>query len=407
MAGAGNKTSTRRAPEVRDSGTGPGQQARLVRTRLVESSITFLAFLAIFAAFGIWLRGGFLDVNALLLDVHQNVPILLLGLAALATLVPGLFDLSIAGVATLTSFLVIGLRVQQGWPFPVVLIASLAVGVVVGLVNAFVVERLRVNAFIATLGTGGVCSGLSAVYSRGTVLSPGTTGPQLPNWFLSFGTFIDKAPGWLVALTLPVAAVALFFGLDRLRPRSWSRNLWLTARLVVLGATAVLLVFVLRVSEWISGISWMSFLLLLMAFVLWVLLEYTTFGRHIRAIGSNRSAAQLAGVKVQRQVVKSFVVGGVLAALSGVVLSASQGSASPDAAATFLLPAFAAAFLSTVVLSYGRFTVAGTIIGGIFIVWVGQALIIGGLAATWIGVVNGVILVGAVALSTAMRRSSR
>jgi ribose/xylose/arabinose/galactoside ABC-type transport system permease subunit len=402
MASVANKTST---PEAPDGATAPDRQVQLVRRRLVESSITFLAFLAIFAAFGIWLGGRFINVDARLLDVHQNVSILLLGLAGLVTIIPGMFDLSIAGVATLTSFLVIGLRVQQGWPFPVVLAFTLAVGIVVGLVNGSLVERLHVNPFIATLGTGGICAGLSAVYSKGTVLTPGTTGPQLPQWFLSFGTFTDKAPSWLTALAVPLAGVALFFGLDRLRPESWSRNRWLTAKIVLLVAIAVLLVFVFRISRWIAGVSWMVFLLLLTGIVLWVLLEYTTFGRHIRAIGSNRSAAVLAGVKVRREIMKSFVLGGVLAALSGVVLAAGQGSASPDAAAGFLLPAFAAVFLSTVVLSHGRFTVPGTIVGGIFIVWVGQALIVGGLAATWIGVVDGVILVGAVALSTVMRRS--
>ncbi len=81
-----------------------------------------------------------------------------------------------------------------------------------------------------------------------------------------------------------------------------------------------------------------------------------------------------------------------------------QGSASPDVAVGFLLPAFAAAFLSTVVLSTGRFTVWGAIIGGTFLVWISQGLIVGGLPFTWTDVVNGVVLVIAVALSTVFFR---
>jgi ABC-type xylose transport system permease subunit len=244
------------------------------------------------------------------------------------------------------------------------------------------------------------------VYSGGTVLSPGTTGPQLPNWFQNFGSFADKAPSWLVVLGLVVTGAALFIGLDRVRPARWSPNRWLVAKVALLVAVVLLLVFVFDVSAWATGTSWMILVLLLTAFILWVTLEYTTFGRQLRAIGSNRAGADLAGVKTQRQVVKAFVIGGTFAALAGVLLSASQGSATPDAAANFLLPAFAAAFVSTVVLSHGRFTVPGTIIGGIFIVWVGQGLIVGGIAATWIDVVIGVVLISAVALSTAMRRRS-
>ena len=86
------------------------------------------------------------------------------------------------------------------------------------------------------------------------------------------------------------------------------------------------------------------------------------------------------------------------------MLAANQGSASPGVAPGYLLPAFAAAFLSTVVLSTGRFTVWGTIIGGTFLVWVSQGLIVGGLAFTWTEVVNGVVLVLAVAVSTVLRK---
>jgi ribose/xylose/arabinose/galactoside ABC-type transport system permease subunit len=411
MPSVADRTTTPEAtiPESREAGDGvtaSGLHARLLRRRLAESSITVFAFLGFFAAFGIWLGGRFLNVDARLLDVHNNAPILLLGLAVLVTMVPGMFDLSVAGVATLTCFLAIGLRVQQGLSFPLVLIITLAVGALVGLINAFVVERLKVHAFIATLGTGAICDGLASVYSHGTVLIPGTIGAQLPNWFQTFGLFTDKAPEWLVGTCVAVAAATLFFALDYVRPELWNRTRWLTAKAVLLAILAALLVFVFRLSRWLTDMSWMTLVLLLIGLAIWVLLDYTTYGRHARAIGSNRAAARLAGVKAQRQVVKSFVLGSTLAALAGVFLAATQGSATPGVADPFLLPAFAAAFLSTVVFSHGRFTVPGTIIGGVFVVWIGQALIVGGISASWIPAVNGAILVGAVALSTTIRRRS-
>ena len=55
-------------------------------------------------------------------------------------------------------------------------------------------------------------------------------------------------------------------------------------------------------------------------------------------------------------------------------------------------------------LSTGRFTVWGTIIGGIFVVWISQGLIIGGVEPQWTDIVNGAVLVSAVALSAFMRR---
>jgi ribose/xylose/arabinose/galactoside ABC-type transport system permease subunit len=162
-------------------------------------------------------------------------------------------------------------------------------------------------------------------------------------------------------------------------------------------------VFVLHLPTWVSNVSWLMFFMIVLAVALWILLQYTTFGRHMQAIGSNRSAALLAGVKVRRQVIKAFVCSGVVAAIAGVCLAALQGSASPDSSSAFLLPAFSAAFLSTVLLSDGRFTVLGTVLGGVFVVWVGLGLVLGGLSPLWVNTINGLVLVGAVSLSTAVR----
>jgi ribose/xylose/arabinose/galactoside ABC-type transport system permease subunit len=385
-------------PESRDS-----IQFRIARRKLIENSITVLAFLVVFGAFGFWTGGRFLDVDGRLLDVHSAVPILMLGLAALVTLITGQFDLSVAGVATTSTFAVIGLTVNQNWPFFAVVLFALGVGLVVGLVNGFLVEWLKVNAFIATFATGATCAGLASVYSKGTYIGPGPTGPQLPGWFVSFGSQIAKPPSWVVWIAVVVAFVTLFLSLDRMRPPSWMRTPWMVAKVVVMVAVAALLLFVLHLREWVDGVSWMVFSLLVIGLLLGILLRYTTYGRHIQAIGSNRSAALLAGVKVRRQVMKTFVLGGLIAAIAGIALAAGQGSATPDAAAAFLLPAFSAAFLSTVVLSDGKFTVAGTILGGVFVTWVGLGLVVGGINPLWVNVVNGVVLIGAVALSTALR----
>lgn len=376
---------------------------RLLGEEAVQGSLTVVGFLLLFAAYGVWLGSTFLNVDARLLDIHVNVPILLLGLAVLVTLVAGLFDLSIAGMATLTTFLTIGLTSREGWAFGIVLVVCLGIGVIGGLINGILVERLRVNTFIATLGTGGVFAGLSAVYSDGTNVVPLEGQPQLPQWFSDLGAFGQKFPSWIMWIVVALGVYAAFVALRRVRPAGWHERRWAATAAAIVAAVMVVL-FVLGLDRWVQQASWLVAVLLVAAFVLWVLVQYTTYGRYLRASGANRQAAELAGVKVQREVIKAFMIGGFLAALAGVVLAATQGSAAPDVAASFLLPAFAAAFLSTVVFSTGHFTIWGTIIGGIFVIWVSQGLIVGGLPSTWVGVVNGTVLVSAVALSTIMRR---
>ena len=76
-------TTDQAAPETpRVADSKEAIQFRIARRELAETSITVLAFLAIYVAFGIWTHGVFFSVAARLLDIHSSVPVLLLGLAA-------------------------------------------------------------------------------------------------------------------------------------------------------------------------------------------------------------------------------------------------------------------------------------------------------------------------------------
>jgi ribose/xylose/arabinose/galactoside ABC-type transport system permease subunit len=386
----------------RREGTGSSAR-RLLGAKQTQSSITFLAFLALFIGFAIWLGAPFTNADSRMLNVHQNTAILLLGLAALVTLVPGMFDLSIASMATLTTFLTIGLRTEQEYSIWVILVACLGVGALGGLLNGLLVERLNVNTFIATLGTGGLFLGASAVYSSGAQVAPVLDGPQLPTWFLEAGLFTQKCPEWLLVAALVAAAAMCASAAAGLRPAAVSTRNWLVIRAVAAVAAVILIKLVL--DEWLQAVSVLVAGLFAVTLLLWVLMQHTSFGRHLRAVGSNRTAAQLAGVPVRATVIQAFVLGGVLSATAGIVLGSTQIVAVPNVAVPYLLPAFAAAFLSTVVFSSGQFTVWGSIIGGVFLVWVSQGLILGGLAPTWADIVNGAVLVVAVGLSGVLRRA--
>jgi ribose/xylose/arabinose/galactoside ABC-type transport system permease subunit len=384
-----------------------GALRSVTSSKAFQGSISFLAFIAVFIGYTIWLGDKFANTDARLLDVHQNAPVLLLGLAVMMTLIAGQFDLSVGGMATLTTFLTIGLKIQQDWPFLAVIALCLVIGLIGGLINGILVVRLRVNTFIATLGTGGVFAGFSSVYGKGAQLSPTTDSKgEIPSWFSgpgSFGAFGEKFPSIILWIGLVGVAVWGFMALRRRRPASQPLRRWdaISAAIVLV---VVVLGLLFGIDGWVSGVSWTIGLLLVIALVAWVLLGHTTFGRYLHATGSNAEAARLAGVNPGKETIKAFVIGGLLAATAGIFLAANQGSASPDVATGFLLPAFAAAFLSTVVLSNGRFTVWGALVGGTFLVWVSQGLIVGGLPFTWSDVVNGVVLVIAVALSTVFFR---
>lgn len=387
-----------------------GLLRRVAGAKAFQSSITFVAFLAVFAVYVLWLGDKFASTDARFLDIHQNAPVLLLGLAVMGTLIAGQFDLSVGGMATLTTFLAIGLKINQDWPFAAVIAVCLLIGLVGGLVNGILVMKLKVNTFIATLGTGGLFGGFASVYGKGTQLSPTADSAPMPGWFTgpeSIGAFGHKFPAFLLWIGVAAVAVTLFLALRRVRPTSQAPRTWDAISALVTLLVAGIAIGVVGVDTWIEKASWTIGILLIVGLLVWVLFTRTTYGRYLHATGSNPEAARLAGVNPEKETIKAFVLGGVLAAFAGIMLAANQGSASPDAGVGFLLPAFAAAFLSTVVLSTGKFTVWGALVGGTFLVWVSQGLIVGGLAFTYTDVVNGVVLVLAVALSTTLGRRSR
>jgi putative multiple sugar transport system permease protein len=409
-----NQVMTTDAP-VAERGSGDGRDTAhpsaaraLLGSKAFQGSISFLAFVAVFVGYALWLGNKFVSTDARFLDIHQNAPVLILALAVMPTLIAGKFDLSVGGMATLTTFLVIGLKVNQDWPFAAVLVICIVIGLVGGLINGLLVVRFNVNTFIATLGTGGVFAGIASVYGKGTQLSPTDASKgQLPSWFSgpnSLGAFGHKFPSAIIWIGVALLAVWAFTALRRRRPESRNARSWDLISAGIVAAVAVIALLVVNISGWVHAVSWTIAVLLAIALAMWVLLGHTTFGRYVHATGSNPEAARLAGVNPGKETIRAFVIGGLLAAIAGVVLAANQGAASPDVATGFLLPAFAAAFLSTVVLSVGRFTVWGAIVGGTFLVWVSQGLIVGGLPFTWTDVVNGIVLIVAVALSTVFFR---
>lgn len=107
---------------------------------------------------------------------------------------------------------------------------------------------------------------------------------------------------------------------------------------------------------------------LALAAVVWYLFEFTALGRRILFTGVNQELARLSGVRVTRVRFGSFIVAGVIAAVAGVMYAGTSGSADPTSGSTYLLPAFASAFLGATTIVPGRFNPWGTVVAAYFLV---------------------------------------
>jgi ribose transport system permease protein len=133
---------------------------------------------------------------------------------------------------------------------------------------------------------------------------------------------------------------------------------------------------------------------------LWVLVERTSIGQAIQAVGGNPAAARLSGINVDGIKILGFVISGVCAALTGILLASSLGSGTTSAADSYLLTAFAAVFLGSATLRDGEFHVFGTFIGVLIIAVGFNGLAIFGAPTFYQFLFQGVILIVAVGLSS-------
>ena len=153
------------------------------------------------------------------------------------------------------------------------------------------------------------------------------------------------------------------------------------------------------------GLPRTIFYLAIVAIVVHYMLEHTPFGRYLYSIGSNRDAARLVGLPVQRYVLLSFMMSGALAGIAGVLLVAYNGTGSPQVGTILdTLQALAAAYLGATAIKPGRFNVLGTMIAIFFLAYTVTGLSLAGVA-DWINnVFDGGALFLAVLVSTIIGR---
>ncbi|MGE0505231.1 MAG: ABC transporter permease [Solirubrobacterales bacterium] len=157
------------------------------------------------------------------------------------------------------------------------------------------------------------------------------------------------------------------------------------------------------------GIPRPTWVLIVVALLVWYMLRFTVYGRQLLMVGSSARAAQLVGVRTKRVVFTAFLLSATLAGVAGVVGLARAGSATPEIGPGYTLPAVAAVFLGSTTIRPGQFNVPGTIVGVFFVAVTVNGLTLAG-TADWVDpVFNGAAVIVAVSVSTLLlnRRGGR
>ena len=288
--------------------------------------------------FGLWTPDLFFSVATLHSVAAQQVVVGMLALAVLVPLATGAYDLSVGANINLAAVIVAVLQTVHGVSMWQAILVAVGAGVVVGLINGFVVVKLRVNSFIATLGTSTLIGAVQQIVSGGSQPIP----PSSAEWFE------------------------------------------LTQRQVF-------------------GFQVVVVYLLILALVIWWLIEWTPAGRYMQAIGSNAEAARLSGVAVGKWTWISLTISGGIGGIAGVMYASLSGPSLTFGAA-LLLPAFAAVYLGSTQLKPGRFNVWGSLLA-IYVLATGVQGLQFVTSVQWLSAMfNGAALILAVAVAGERRR---
>lgn len=309
-----------------------------------------IMLVALVALLWVMSDGTFVSSNNLINILKQfSVPLILAMGQTLVIITAGI-DLSVASTAALSACFMGIMYTQVGIDGWLALILGILSGIVVGLVNGFVITKWRVPDFVATLGTYTAVRGLALLLTNGYpipnhgVAIPGRTMPE-PVQFLGTGSV---GP-------IPIIAIV-----------------------------AVVIVV-----------------------VTWVLLNRTTLGRRFIAVGGNPEAARVAGVNVGRTKLWAYTLAGAFAAVGGILMAGRLDSANGLMAPAMELTTIAAVVLGGTALAGGEGRVGGTVIGVAILAALANGLNILGVSSFWQDFVTGCVLVLVVALDQFRRRLSR
>lgn len=303
--------------------------------RLIGQHEFWLGLLVVALAVGLSVSTDeFLSLGNLT-DVATSYAILgILACGLFVVLISGGIDISFPAMTAIAQYAMASWTIAHGGNFALALLIAVAVGLLLGLINGFLVYWLRVPAIIITIATLNLYYGLLVYATKGTWLY------GFPDWFMNGINWFSftAADGYDYGLTLPLlclAAVILF--------------------------TAVLM-------------------------------NFTRLGRQIYAMGGNRDAASRLGLNLMKLHFYVYGYMGILAGIAAVVQAQITQSVAPNSLLGFELTVLAAVVLGGTSMSGGRGTLTGTLLGVILLAFLQNGLTLLSVSSYWHTVFSGAII---------------
>lgn len=341
--------------------------------------------------------------------IAGNTYVLVLAIGMLVVIVTGQIDLSVGSVAGFTGMIMAITARDFGLPWWLAVLLSLAIGAAIGAWHGLWVAKLGIPGFITTLGGMMIFRG-GVIWISQSISVPAPdelrffSSGYLPNWGPAFTGMNNST------LLLGVIAIIVFAYMELNKYKRLTKTGELWPVLVRIGLISAVIGYLTRIfGTGRPGTSFPISGLILVALVIiyHIITERTRFGRHIYAVGGNKSAAALSGVNVDRTYFLTMLNMSMLAALAGILFVGRSTAAGPSDGTGWELDAIASVFIGGAAVSGGVGTVVATMVGGLVMAVLNSGLMLMGVGADRTQVIKGFVLLAAVAFDVFNKKQGR
>jgi len=340
-----------------------------------------------------------------LIDMTGYVAVLAVGMTLV--IVVRDIDLSVGFIAGFLGALAAILTSKFQLPIGLVIIITMASGAAIGaLWTGTLVANFKVPAFVATLAAMTMFRGMLIRITNSTTIFTGNDSfNAIGNGYIPDIMNIENLH--VLTIIIGLVGIGIFIFMEiRNRTKQISYRLYVSSLSIfimkLVFVSVVVMYFVWKLASF-KGLSWTAVIVAIVVAIYSFIMNNTTLGRHIYAVGGNPEAAELSGISVKK--IKYIVFGsmGMLTGLAGILFTARLQSATPTAGVGFELDAIAGAFVGGASAAGGVGKVTGSIIGALVMASLTKGMDLMGVGVSYQYIIRGLVLVAAVVFDVKTR----